>query len=144
MKIINFKMYKDGGSIELTTDDEIFCFDRRISTTTKDRLYNNYPNKDNSNLIENSNKLENELIEELKHYKNVFYQSSIDFFIESRNQKRLVEKLVKASNEIQKDRKSKANYIHLSEKFIQQQADERGVSFDEMIVLIQNELNTIK
>ena len=141
MKITNFEIYKDGGSIELTTDDGIFCFDRRISTTTKDRLYSNYPKKDNSNLIENSDELENELIEGLKHYKNSFYQSSIDFFIKSRNQKRLVEKLILASSEIHKHGKSKSNYIHLSEEFIQQQADEKKVSFDEMVELIQKELN---
>ena len=39
---------------------------------------------DNSNLIENSEYLENELIECLKLYKNDFYQSTIDYFINSK------------------------------------------------------------
>lgn len=45
---------------------------------------NGYPKRDNSNLIENSEDLENELIECLKLYKNDFYQSSIDYFINSK------------------------------------------------------------
>lgn len=44
-------------------------------------------------------------------------------------QKKLVEQLIKASNEISKNRKPSANYIHLSEEFIQQQAYEREISF---------------
>ena len=30
MKINNFKMYLDGGTIELDTDKGIFCFDKRL------------------------------------------------------------------------------------------------------------------
>jgi hypothetical protein len=48
------------------------------------------------------------------------------------------------SNEIQKNRKPKAEYIHLSEEFIQQQADERGISFDDMVKIIEEELNPDK
>jgi len=53
-------------------------------------------------------------------------------------QKELVSKLLKASQEI--DRTSKANYIHLSEEFIQNKADEEGVTFDEMVKIIENQL----
>ena len=55
-------------------------------------------------------------------------------------QKKLVSKLLKSSNEIQKKRLGQANYIHLSEKFIQEQADEEGVTFDEMVKIIEEEL----
>ena len=55
-------------------------------------------------------------------------------------QKKLVSKLLKISNEIQKKRLGQANYIHLSEKFIQEQADEKGVTFDEMVKIIEEEL----
>ena len=55
-------------------------------------------------------------------------------------QKKLVSKLLKVSNEIQKKRLGQANYIHLSEKFIQEQADEEGVTFDEMVKIIEEEL----
>jgi hypothetical protein len=53
--------------------------------------------------------------------------------------KEFISKLVKASQEI--DRKPNANYIHLSEEFIQSQADEKGVTFDEMVKIIEIELN---
>ncbi len=55
-------------------------------------------------------------------------------------QKKLVEQLIKASNEISKNRKPSANYIHLSEEFIQQQADEQKISFDDMVKIIKKEL----
>ena len=55
-------------------------------------------------------------------------------------QKKLVSKLLKASNDINKKRLGQANYIHLSEKFIQQQADEKGVTFDEMVKITEEEL----
>ena len=81
MEIKKFEKYRDGGTIELETDKGIFCFDERIRSNTKGRLYEGYPKDDNSNLIENSEDLEMELIESLKLYKHVFYQSSIDYFI---------------------------------------------------------------
>ena len=59
----------------------------------------------------------------------------------SKEEKKLVSKLLKVSNEIQKKRLGQANYIHLSEKFIQEQADEKGVTFDEMVKIIEEELN---
>ena len=52
--------------------------------------------------------------------------------------KELVSKLLRTSQEI--DRTAKANYIHLSEDFIQKQADEKNISFDEMVKIIENEL----
>jgi len=55
-------------------------------------------------------------------------------------QKKLVGKLLTASNEISKNRKGNANYIELSEEFIQQQADEREISFDDMVKIIAEEL----
>ena len=57
------------------------------------------------------------------------------------NQKRLSEKLIKIANTISKNRKPKANYIQLSEEFIQSQADIFGVSFNEMVTIIKNELS---
>lgn len=55
-------------------------------------------------------------------------------------QKNLVEKLIKASNEIYKNRKPSANYIGLGKDFIQQQADEREISFDDMVKIIIEKL----
>ena len=53
-------------------------------------------------------------------------------------QKMLLSKLIKASQEI--DRTPKASYIHLSSEFIQNKADENGVTFDEMVEIIEDEL----
>ena len=81
MKIEKIEMYLDGGTIELTTDKGIYCFDDRIQSNTNGRLYEGYPKDDNSNLIENSKDLEEKLIENLKSFKSDYYQSSIDYFI---------------------------------------------------------------
>ena len=84
MEIKKFKMYLDGGTIELETGKGIFCFDGRIGSNTKGRLYDGYPKSDNSNLIENSDELEDRIIESLKFFHDDFYQSSIERFINSK------------------------------------------------------------
>jgi len=57
-------------------------------------------------------------------------------------QQTLISKLLKASQEI--DRTPKANYIHLSEEFIQKKADEKGVTFGGMVEIIEQELKPKK
>lgn len=84
MKILEYNEYLDGGSIELITDEGKFCYDFRLKTKTEGKLYKDYPEDDNSNLIENSEELEKEIIENLKNYKNIFYQSSIDNLVKSK------------------------------------------------------------
>jgi hypothetical protein len=84
MHIIKFEMYRDGGTIEITTDKGVFCFDERIQSETKGRLFDGYPKNDNSNLIENSHELEFEIIESLKEYDCDFYRTTIKYFIESK------------------------------------------------------------
>jgi hypothetical protein len=81
MKIIDFKVYLDGGTIEITTDMGIYSFDNRIKSDTKGRLYLGMPFKDNRNLIQDSLELENEIITALKSYRNSFYQNKIDSLI---------------------------------------------------------------
>jgi hypothetical protein len=84
MKVIKFDMYKDGGTSKITTDEGVYCFDNRLGSTTKGRLYDDMPKKDNSNLIEDFDELEQELIEALKLYHNEFYQVSINHLIETK------------------------------------------------------------
>lgn len=50
---------------------------------------------------------------------------------------KLIDKLIKASNEISTNRKSKANYIILDESYIQKMSDEAGISYDEMVEIIK-------
>jgi len=54
--------------------------------------------------------------------------------------KKIVGKINKVANEISKNRKPLADHIHLTEEFIQQRADEEGLSFYEMTKVIENEL----
>jgi hypothetical protein len=54
--------------------------------------------------------------------------------------KNLIGKLIKASNKISKNRKPSANYIHLNEVYIQQLADEREITFDEMVEIMKTEV----
>ena len=84
MEIKGYDMFLDGGTIKITTDEGIFCFDYRIMSTTKGRLYSGYPMNDISNLIENSEELEYRIIKSLKSYKNETYQKSIDHLVKSK------------------------------------------------------------
>jgi len=84
IEIIDFDNLDDGGTIKITTDEGIFCFDDRLMSTTKGRLYYGYPMDDNSNLIENSKELEYRIIKSLKSYKNKLYQKSFDHFVKSK------------------------------------------------------------
>jgi hypothetical protein len=58
--------------------------------------------------------------------------------LDKEQQKELVSKLLQASETI--NRTPKADYIHLNESYIQSMADENGVSFDEMVNIIKEEL----
>ncbi len=77
MKILKINKYKDGGTIILHTDKGDFCIDNRMFSTTKHKVYDGYPKKDNSNLLNNT-ALETELFNELKNYKNSSHQNTID------------------------------------------------------------------
>ena len=66
----------------LTIEDGTeYCFDDRLFSKTKNRLYLGYPKDDDTNLIEDSKQLQIEIITALKDYKNDFYQKSIDYLI---------------------------------------------------------------
>lgn len=84
MKIKKFEIFMDGGTVKISTDEGIFCFDHRLKTKTDDRIYNDIPKKDNSNIIENTERLEIEIVEALKNHRDEFYQSSIEHFIKTR------------------------------------------------------------
>jgi hypothetical protein len=59
-------MYLDGGTVEMETSIGTYCFDNRLGSTTKGKLFKGYPKDDLSNLVPNSENLESELTEELK------------------------------------------------------------------------------
>lgn len=65
-----------------------------------------------------------------------------DWFVKSAKARELlISKLLKISQEI--NRKPKANYINLSEEYIQTKADENGVTFEEMIKIIEIEYKSV-
>lgn len=84
MVIEKFQMYLDGGTVEVTTNKGIFCFDDRLGSNTKGKIFSGYPKEDNSNLIENSEALEVEIIENLKTFRDEFYQKSIEALIKDK------------------------------------------------------------
>jgi len=84
IEIKEFTMYMDGGTIRISTNEGIFCFDDRLMSTTKGRLYYGYPMDDDSNLMENSKELEYRIIKSLKSYKDKIYQKAIDHLVKSK------------------------------------------------------------
>lgn len=79
MKVLNYEMYRDGGTEEITTDVGVFCYDHRIESITAGCLYNGYPKEDNSNIIQDPTDIEQELLEALKQYTaHPMYQGHID------------------------------------------------------------------
>ena len=89
MEIKSVNYYRDGGTQQIDTNEGIFCFDYRIATVTPGRLYRGYPEKDNSNLIEDSELLETALLEALIKYKK--YEElrllELDFMLDSMRKK---------------------------------------------------------
>jgi hypothetical protein len=83
MKIKNFDMFLDGGTIMFKTNEGTYSIDDRIDTTTRKKLYLGYPKDDNSNIvIDDPDKIYNNIMIALKEYKNDFYQVVIDNLLE--------------------------------------------------------------
>lgn len=65
IEILEANAYRDGGTVCVRTEEEVFCFDGRIKSKTLGRLYRNYPGKPESSLIEDSQELEEILLKSL-------------------------------------------------------------------------------
>lgn len=77
------------------------------------------------------------LIDRSKQIKNINENPELEIM----ETKLLLDNMMRLSNEISKGRVQSADHnIVLSAEYIQQQADERQISFDDMVVIIQNEL----
>lgn len=68
MEITNIDVYLDGGTIEIATSDVIYCIDSRITTKTKGSIFFGYPKEDNSNIIQNQDKIKMEITNALEKY----------------------------------------------------------------------------
>jgi len=85
MKIKKFDKLLDGGTVIITTTDDVeYYIDGRISSDTKDKIYLSYPH-DNKEYLENSEEILKEIVIALKNYNHSFYQTSIDSLIEKYN-----------------------------------------------------------
>ena len=80
MKIKEFEVYKDGGTIKIVTDKKTHYIDGRIHSSTKNKIFTSYPS-DNNEYLKNSEELLKQIAESLKSFKNIFYQELIDDFI---------------------------------------------------------------
>lgn len=65
MKIKLIVSYLDGGTISITTDTCEYCIDNRLFSETKGKIYLGYPNKDNSNLIDDQDEIKKEILESI-------------------------------------------------------------------------------
>ena len=65
MKIIKIEVYKDGGTVTITTDMLVYAIDRRLKSKTKGRIFLGYPQYDGSNIIDNSDEIEKEILDGL-------------------------------------------------------------------------------
>ena len=68
MEIIKIDSYKDGGTIEITTDEGTYCIDDRLCSKTKGSIFCGYPENDNSNIDQYQNEMKEILIEALTKY----------------------------------------------------------------------------
>lgn len=65
MKIKRVDINRDGGTISITTDTCKYCIDNRLFSETKGKIYLGYPNKDNSNIIDNQDEIKKEILESI-------------------------------------------------------------------------------
>lgn len=68
MEILKLNGYLDGGTIMITTNEDIYSIDSRIRTKTKGYIYLGYPNKDDSNILLNQEEIKIKLLEAIENY----------------------------------------------------------------------------
>jgi len=85
MKVLDYNVYKDGGTVVITTNEGVYSYDNRIHSTTRGKLYEGYPKGNDSNIINESIEIEKKILDALKEYKNSFYEASITDLIKNKN-----------------------------------------------------------
>jgi|TARA_B100000767_G_C19255088_1_gene324835 hypothetical protein len=79
MEIKDIDMYKDGGTVKLTTNTGTYYIDNRLRSETKYKLYDNYP--DRGNLIKDDKEIKNKLHKALEEYHHNFYSPTTISYI---------------------------------------------------------------
>jgi DnaJ-class molecular chaperone len=69
MEILKIEAYRDGGTIQITTDEGPYCIDNRLFTKTKGSIFYGYPLKDNSNIDRYQDEMKGVIIDALSKYK---------------------------------------------------------------------------
>ena len=84
MEIVGFNVYRDGGTIEIKTKCGTTLYIGSRINNSEDKIYYQYTNYDNRNnhLVDNCDQVLREIVIGLSNYKNDFYQTSIDHFVE--------------------------------------------------------------
>ena len=65
MKVLRITTYLDGGTLQIETNEGVFCIDDRIRTATKGVVYNGYPRDDNSNQVVDQHSIKERLVDAL-------------------------------------------------------------------------------
>lgn len=68
MEITKIDGYRDGGTMQIITTDEIYCIDSRIKTKTEGIIFLGYPKDDNSNIVPNQDEIKIEIKNALEKY----------------------------------------------------------------------------
>lgn len=66
MEILRIEMFRDGGTIEVTTDNGVYCIYDGFNHTYEGKVFNGYPNDDFLNQHTNQEQIQNEILESLK------------------------------------------------------------------------------
>jgi len=83
MKITKFDAYKDGGTIEIRTDEGDFFIDHRLGTTTDGEFFDQYPSNISAKKLTPSKETMDGIIKALEGYQDVFYIKMVSHLIET-------------------------------------------------------------
>lgn len=69
MRIKYIELILDGGTFCITTDVNYYYVDNRINTKTKGSVYEDYPEDDNSNMVQDQELIKKELLKAVDSFK---------------------------------------------------------------------------
>jgi hypothetical protein len=67
MRVVHITAYLDGGTVAIVTDEGVFCIDRRVNTSTPGKIYEGYPEMNNSNIMADQQKIRDMLHQAVQH-----------------------------------------------------------------------------
>lgn len=81
MEITNYGVYEDG-TIEITTDEGIYCYDDRIASPTRGAWFTGYPDPQGTNKLVDTAELDINIFNAIRRYQHEEQQLSINKFIQ--------------------------------------------------------------